>query len=266
MVFATLNGSPIRGKTGSHGGGKTRQRSQRLSRGNHAPWIAVSLILSILIPSQPAWASPCPNEFQIFVRVKDVAKKNINGTWSKIQWRDRFLDQDCEATAASTAFISKGNAGTQNFGTWIEMGWRHDTGRNFARFTEKGFNFTRTQHSEVYFANDPPFGAYAEYRVANCPKNPNGTTDWHLQYRCRNCSNFTTQAVYNTLWHKGVAHGETVARGNDTGMHDQQRALKYKKNNLNFVAWPGVDCRLDTSPANGWHRVSDQAYDVVDCV
>jgi hypothetical protein len=69
--------------------------------------------------------------------------------------------------------------------------------------------------------------------------------------------------TYNTLWHTGVAFGETSARGEDTGMHDEQRALRWKNGNGTWNPWPNDDCSEDTSSSWDWDRVSSNEYNVV---
>ncbi|MEO8291636.1 MAG: hypothetical protein ABI635_00740 [Actinomycetota bacterium] len=226
--------------------------------------IAGMMMASLVVTAAPASAF-CPNEYSIFVRSTSTAG-NTNGTRGNLTWFDRDLDPDCEGVAVSTAFMSKGEAGTSDFGTWIEVGWRHRTGcpapSNYCYFTEKGHGFTPFQNDE-YGLSAPTPGTHDVYRITNTPTNQDGSTDWKMQVDGDLDGDFRTLDTYNTQWHTGVAYGETSALGNDTGMRDEQRVLQFKNDSGAWNAWPNNNCQVDTSSGWDWDRVSDHAHDVI---
>jgi hypothetical protein len=229
--------------------------------------LAFSLaLLGYGIGAAPAAQAYCPNEYSIFVRSTSTAA-NTNGTQSNLTWFDRDLGSDCPGIAVSTANVNKGDYGTSDWGTWIEVGWRKhsDCGGNgagmYCWFTEKGVSFTVQQETEYDIAT-PTIGSHDVYRIHNTPES-NGQTDWPMQVDANLDGSFLTLDTYNTLWHTGVAFGETGALGASVGMHDEQRALRWKNSNDTWNPWPNNDCSLDTSASWDWDRVSSNEHNVV---
>lgn len=228
--------------------------------------VGVVAVLSASLPISVAAGACSTGEQGIFVHGTSQSA-DTHGTRSRLTWFDRNLDQDCQGLTGSTAFMSKGEAGTAGFGTWIEVGYRHyqtcTSGGNWCYFTEKGHGFTPTQITEYSFGPTPPnFGSSDTYRVNAQPKNPNGSTDWRMQVDPNEDGNFLSLDVYNTEWHNGFAYGETFRFGNDTSPRDEQRQLQFKNDNDNWNAWPGQDCQVDTIPGWDWDRQSANDYDV----
>lgn len=233
--------------------------------------VGIALTMSLGLLAYGTAAAPvahayCPNEYNVFVRSTSTGA-NTNGSQSNLTWFNRDLGSQCPGIAASTVNFNKGDYGTSDWGTWIEVGWRKhsDCGGNgagmYCWFTEKGVNFVPTQETE-YDIVTPTIGTHDTYRVHNTAET-NGQTDWPMQVDANLDGNFQTLDTYNTLWHTGVAFGETAARGADVTMHDEQRALRWKNGNGTWNPWPDDDCRLDTSASWDWHRVSSNEYDVV---
>jgi hypothetical protein len=163
--------------------------------------------------------------------------------------------------------MEKGDCCGADWGTWIEIGWTEFASNcgggstHWCYFVEKGVDFTTTQRTDIS-TSVPNFGTFDQYRITNRPTNPNGSTDWWMQIDPNVDGSFSTLETYNTQWHRGVAFGESVKIGSNTGMQDDQQALQYKNNNDAWNPWPDVDCRVDTASGWSWHRNSSNSYTV----
>jgi hypothetical protein len=59
-----------------------------------------------------------------------------------------------------------------------------------------------------------------------------------------------------------VVYGETERKGNDTGMVDDQRSLRYKNNSGTWTDWPDAICDYDNTNAYEWDEITSTHYDV----
>lgn len=222
----------------------------------------VACVASIALPISSARAAPCNEQIEQFFIKNTVGY--THGTKNQILLKNRFLDQDCSGPVAlSTAFIGKDDSRA----TWIEIGWWEEVcpapgSHCWAVFVEKGVNGEITHIEKIVAPNLQP-GTYDQWRVANRPKNPNGTTDWHLEVNFLIGQGWVDVRTYTTNWHTGIAYGETEAKGNDTGLREDQRNLQHKSAPGTWVNWSGQSCRKGTSPDFKYKERSNTFFEIV---
>jgi hypothetical protein len=220
----------------------------------------LSLLPSITFLIMEASAVECQDHIEQFFVENLTDRQYINGTTGKISLEPRPLDQDCTGPLAlSTAHINRAmNGYIENY--LVEVGWRKRPATpNFVIFAEKCAG--AMCDVELVSAPDLQVNTFDLWRVVNNPAS-GGTTKWELKADLLEGRGWGDVKSYTTDYHHGEAYGETEAFGNDTGLHDLQRALQHKNNDGNWVDWNDHICIRDWSPSHEYFRNSDTSFDI----
>ena len=233
-------------------------------------WVTtVPLLLVVLYPSPAAaggGTNPCTYKGQIFVR-STSARDNTLGTTNRIVFRQRDLDDNCQADAKtlSTANVARDFSEFAPSGDWVEIGWQQYWSASTpttAIFTEKGYNF-QIQELSFFPSVLLELGTEDKWRVAG-QRLPNGTAEWSLRVDYMDGGGWHTPKVYQTNWNKSVALGETERVATGSGMADEQSDLKFfNLTRGDWEPWPGMNCVQDTDGSWNWVPVTSNSYKVV---
>lgn len=225
-------------------------------------FVAVVTILAFFLPQSPSYAVSCEDQKHWIWTQSTQDKQYTRGMQMKILLRDAALDANCTGPERiATVHVKKGDWGSAEADTYIEVGWVKRIGAGGEHFVVYWSGpINGDPYWDVIVAHNLEPGTYDYWRIGNAQRS-DGTWDWTGHVDFINPSGWAEIKSFNRTWGHGYSFGETEGKGDGTGMYDERREWKIKNDSGTWVDNPNHKCVRDTSAAE-WVKISARAYDV----